>query len=96
MKIKLLGKNLDELKKLVAEEGLPGFTAKQIAQWLYVKKVRSIDDMTNLSKVARAKLSEKYEVGVVPYAGLQISSESLDLAAFERLVISSIERTFLT
>ena len=63
MKIKLLGKNLDELKKLVAEEGLPGFTAKQIAQWLYQKKVRSIDEMTNLSKVARAKLSEKYEVG---------------------------------
>lgn len=75
MKIKLLGKNLDELKRLVAEEGLPGFTAKQIAQWLYVKKVRSIDDMTNLSKVARAKLSEKYEVGVTPYAGLQISSD---------------------
>ncbi len=75
MKIKLLGKNLDELKALVAEEGLPGFTAKQIAQWLYVKKVRSIDDMTNLSKAARAKLLEKYEVGVTPYAGLQISSD---------------------
>ena len=42
MKIKLLGKNLDELKRLVTEEGLPGFTAKQIAQWLYVKKVRTI------------------------------------------------------
>lgn len=75
MKIKLLGKNLDELKRLVAEERLPGFTAKQIAQWLYVKKVRSIDDMTNLSKVARARLAEKYEVGVTPYAGLQISSD---------------------
>ena len=75
MKEKLIGKNLDELKALVAEEGLPGFTAKQIAQWLYVKKVRSIDDMTNLSKAARAKLSEKYEVGVTPYAGLQISSD---------------------
>ncbi len=75
MKIKLLGKNLDELKKLVTEEGLPGFTAKQIAQWLYVKKVRSIDEMTNLSKAARALLSEKYEVGVTPYAGLQISSD---------------------
>ena len=37
MKIKLLGKNLEDLKKVVAEEGLPGFTAKQIAQWLYVK-----------------------------------------------------------
>jgi len=75
MKIKLLGKNLDDLKKLVAAEGLPGFTAKQIAHWLYVKKVRSIDDMTNLSKAARAKLSERYEVGLVEYAGLQISSD---------------------
>lgn len=75
MKIKLLGKNLDELKKLVVDEGLPGFTARQIAQWLYVKKVRSIDEMTNLSKAARARLSEKYEVGVTSYSGLQISSD---------------------
>ena len=59
MKIKLLGKNLDELKELVAGEGLPGFAAKQIAQWLYVKKVRTIDQMTNLSKAARAALKEK-------------------------------------
>ena len=75
MKIKLVGKNLEELKQLVTEEGLPGFTAKQIAQWLYVKKVRTIDEMTNLSKVAREKLSQKYEVGVTPYAGLQISTD---------------------
>lgn len=75
MKIKLLGKNLDELKQLVSEEGLPGFTAKQIAQWLYVKKVRSIDEMTNLSKAARAALSEKYEVGLTVYGGLQVSSD---------------------
>ncbi len=75
MKIKLIGKNLEELKRIVAEEGLPGFAARQIAQWLYVKKVRSIDEMTNLSKAARASLSEKYEVGVIPYAGLQVSSD---------------------
>ena len=75
MKIKLLGKNLDELKKVVAEAGLPGFTAKQIAQWLYQKKVRSIDDMTNLSKAARASLSEKYEVGLVEYSTVQASSD---------------------
>ena len=75
MKIKLLGKNLEELKKLVADAGLPGFTAKQIAQWLYVKKVRSIDDMTNLSKAARASLSEKYEVGLTEYGGFQLSSD---------------------
>ena len=54
---------------------MPGFTAKQIAQWLYQKKVRSIDDMTNLSKAARAALAEKYEVGMIEYAGLQLSSD---------------------
>ena len=75
MKIKLLGKNLEELKVVVAEAGLPGFTAKQIAQWLYVKKVRSIDDMTNLSKAARAALSEKYEVGVTEYSTVQASTD---------------------
>ena len=75
MKIKLLGKNLEELKNVVADAGLPGFTARQIAQWLYVKKVRSIDEMTNLSKAARALLNEKYEVGVVEYSGMQLSSD---------------------
>ena len=79
MKIKLLGKNLDELRQIVAQEGLPGFAAKQIAQWLYVKKVRSIDQMTNLSKGARAALSEKYEVGLVEYKGLQISSDGTEI-----------------
>ena len=75
MKIKLLGKNLQELEKVTLEAGLPKYTAKQIAQWLYVKKVRDIDSMTNLSKVAREKLSEKYEVGVTPYCDLAISED---------------------
>lgn len=63
MKQKLLGMTLEQLQQLVLQEGLPKFTAGQIAQWLYVKKVGSIDQMTNLSKAAREKLSEKYEVG---------------------------------
>ena len=58
----------EQLKKVVAEAGLPAFTAKQMASWLYAKKVRSIDEMTNLSKAARAWLSEHYEVGLIPYA----------------------------
>ena len=73
--IRLLGKNLDELKALVAEEGLPSYTAKQIARWLYVRKVRSIEEMTDLSKQARAALMQKYEVGLTVYSHIQISSD---------------------
>lgn len=66
-KKKLLGLRPDEIKDIVLAEGLPKFTATQIVQWIYVKKVSSFDQMTNLSKAARAVLSEKYEVGVTPY-----------------------------
>ncbi|MCF0175884.1 MAG: 23S rRNA (adenine(2503)-C(2))-methyltransferase RlmN [Bacteroidales bacterium] len=64
MKIRLIGKNLEELSRVTLELGLPKFTARQMASWLYVKKVRTIDEMTNLSKAARAALNGKYEVGV--------------------------------
>ena len=58
MKEKLLGKNIAELQEVVLSLGLPKFTAGQIAQWMYRKKVRSIDEMTNLSKAARARPAE--------------------------------------
>lgn len=62
----LLGKTLDELKDVAKAAGLPPFTAKQIADWLYKKRVTSIDDMTNLSLKGREMLKENYEVGAFP------------------------------
>ena len=63
MKIKLLGKTPEELKEIAVAAGLPAFTGKQLAQWLYVKRVRSIDEMTNISKANRERLAMVYEVG---------------------------------
>ncbi|HDP76114.1 MAG TPA: 23S rRNA (adenine(2503)-C(2))-methyltransferase RlmN [Bacteroidales bacterium] len=62
--IPLYGKTLDELKSIVTAEGLPSFAATQIADWLYHHHAENIDDMTNLSKKAREKLSAKYTVGL--------------------------------
>ena len=58
----LLGKNLNELSVVVTQLGLPRFVAKQIADWLYKKKVCGFDEMTNLSKSAREQLAQKYSV----------------------------------
>lgn len=55
--------NLVELQSLVKRLGMPGFAAKQIASWLYEKKVTSIDEMTNLSLKHRELLKQNYEVG---------------------------------
>lgn len=59
----LLGLTLDELKDVALECGLPKFAAKQMADWLYKKRVLSIEEMTNLSLANRNLLSEKYDVG---------------------------------
>ena len=59
----LLGMTLHELQAVTAELGMPKFAAKQIAAWIYDKKVRSIDEMTNLSLKHRLMLNERYEVG---------------------------------
>ena len=36
-KRRLLGMTLEELKGVASEAGLPGYAAKQIADWLYKK-----------------------------------------------------------
>lgn len=62
----LLGLTLNELQAVVKNLGMPGFTAKQIASWLYDKRVVSIDDMTNISVKHREMLKEVYIVGAEP------------------------------
>lgn len=62
-KMTLLGMTLAELQELTERLGMPRFAAKQIASWLYVKRVASIDDMTNLSLKFRETLKADYEIG---------------------------------
>ena len=66
IKSPLLGKTLEELNLIVSDLGMPKFTAKQIASWLYEKKVASTEEMTNLSLKNRELLSQNYEIGATP------------------------------
>lgn len=59
----LLGMTLDELRQVCKELGMPAFTGGQMAKWLYVHRVKEIDEMTDISKANRARLSESYTVG---------------------------------
>lgn len=59
----LLGKTLCELQDVALSVGLQKFAGKQLAQWLYVQRVRSIDEMTNISLKGREALKARYTVG---------------------------------
>ena len=61
----LLGMTLDEIQERILQLGLPKFTARQIADWIYVKRVKTIDEMTNISLKNREILNANFEVGRV-------------------------------
>lgn len=74
-KLPLFGKTPDELKAVINDLGLPSFTAKQLAEWLYKKHARSFDAMTNLSKETRRVLDEKFVVGLTDASSVQTSAD---------------------
>ena len=55
---------LSQLKELCEKENLPRFAAKQIARWLYVRRVREVQQMTDLSLATRTLLAERYTLGL--------------------------------
>lgn len=71
----LYGKTLSELQAIAAEFGLPRFAAGQMARWLYKRHVTEIAAMTDLSAVARARLSERYDIGLMPPLAVSASED---------------------
>ena len=59
----LLGKTLTELQEVALSVGLQKFAGKQLAEWLYVRRVSSFDEMTNISLKGREALKARYTVG---------------------------------
>lgn len=59
----LLGKTLSELQDVAQRVGLQKYAGKQLAEWLYVKRVCSFEEMTNISLKGREALKMQYIVG---------------------------------
>lgn len=62
-KTPLLGMTMKELQDMCLQLSMPKFTAKQIAQWIYVKHAHEISEMTNISKANREMLDSSFCVG---------------------------------
>ncbi len=74
-KTTLYGMSLQQLSELCEREHLPRFAASQIARWLYVSHVDSIDSMTNLSLAVRRTLQERYDMGLTAPLRESISAD---------------------
>ncbi len=92
---KLYGKTLNELIAVTKRVGLPGYAARQIADWLYKKETTSIDEMTNLSLRMRELLTMDYEIGLSPPEGVAESSDGTKKYLFKVLRDKYIESAYI-
>ena len=74
-KRQLLGMTLEELKGVASEVGLPAYAAKQMADWIYKKKITRISEMTNIAVAKRALLEDSFEIGAYPPSEYQKSKD---------------------
>ncbi len=66
---------LGQIQQLIVDMGEKPFRAKQIYEWLWQKHVHSIDDMSNLSKLFKQQLQEKYTLNKLMIDHAQYSED---------------------
>ena len=97
-KIEIIGLSKEELLEALQNLGEKPFRAKQIWQWLYFRGARSFDEMTNLSKDLRSKLTENFILARPKIITEQISKDKthkwlLEFADGERIETVYIPET---
>ncbi|MGB6035980.1 MAG: 23S rRNA (adenine(2503)-C(2))-methyltransferase RlmN, partial [Cryomorphaceae bacterium] len=73
----------DELIALFSEMGEKPFRGKQVFEWLWTKRARSFEEMTNLPAALREKLQEKFLIRTMQIADKQVSADGTIKYAFK-------------
>ncbi|MGH7997167.1 MAG: 23S rRNA (adenine(2503)-C(2))-methyltransferase RlmN [Opitutaceae bacterium] len=86
----LTGETLDSLAARLRERAEPAFRASQILDWLYKRRARSWEDMTDLPKGLRAWLAESFTL--MP-AALLVDRRSADVT--DKLLLELEDRSLI-
>ena len=71
----LVGADMAGLGEATRALGEPPFRARQLWHWIYHRGARSFEEMTSISKAARAKLAERYTLDRPVPAEAQVSTD---------------------
>jgi 23S rRNA (adenine2503-C2)-methyltransferase len=74
-KANMSGMTIEELKGVARHAGLPDYASRQMADWLYKKKISSISGMTNIAASKRDFLEQHYNIGIFPPVDRVVSSD---------------------
>lgn len=87
--------NLEDLKEELIALGEKKYRAEQVFQWIYVEKVQSFDEMTNLSIELREKLKKHYTMCNFKILKKQESSDGTKKYLFDVLDGNAIETVLM-
>ncbi len=87
--------NLEDLKQEMLSIGEKPYRAEQIFKWIYIDKVKSFEEMTNLSLELRKKLEENYTMCNFKILKKQESSDGTKKYLFDVLDGNAIETVLM-
>ena len=87
--------NLEELKEEFIKLGEKAYRAEQVFKWLYVDKVSSFDEMTNLSKELREELKQEFSMHNFEILQKQESADGTKKYLFDILDGNAIETVLM-
>jgi 23S rRNA (adenine2503-C2)-methyltransferase len=100
----LKGLTLEELRNYFFSIKEPSFRAEQVFKWMYGDMVDSFDEMNNIPKALRQKLSEEFTIDTLRYSNSEVSPttntkkyifETVEGNKIESVVIPEKKRTTL-
>jgi 23S rRNA (adenine2503-C2)-methyltransferase len=91
----LHGETLDSLTAALVAAGQPAFRGRQIMDWLYKKRVRTWDEMTNLPRDLRAWLDATYDLAPTAFVVERQSGDETDKLLLELADRSLIETVII-
>lgn len=78
----IYGLTFDQLKTWFTERGEKAFRASQVWDWLYIKRVTSFSDMTNLKKECIELLEENFVIQSLELHSKQVSQDGTEKFLF--------------
>ncbi len=86
----IIGLTTAELERVALEMGEPDYRGRQLAQWVYRRGAESVDDMSDLPRAFRDRLTERFEIGLLAVANRDTAADGtvkylLDLADGEQV-----------
>ena len=84
-----------ELEAVLAEMGEKKYRMAQIMRWVFAERVESWDGMTNISKVLRGKLAERFALEPLPVPEEHVAKDGTNKSAFKLSDNSVVEAVLI-